>query len=304
MSLSSTLHIGLAGWNRPDWLGTAFRSTLQRGFHPIAAIARYADSAEIDQTFHEPLKPEIAGLYLKKSSDNPKFQFTALLGRRFTHDRTLEPADVAAWKAGYFPLLHARRLGAVVMQFPWAFRFSAENREWLIELRRAFHEFPLVAELRHESWLRDEAVGTLIDYRVGLVSVDQPSYFRAMPPAAILTSGVAVVRMHGRATPEAFQSFDAGVAAKPYLYSLEEMEEWLPRIKRLASYATRTIVTMANASQARSMVNALQLREMLGERPLLAPAELIRAFPAELAAFRANRPVQTALLQPEMRAVA
>lgn len=304
MPLSPTLQIGPAGWNRPDWSGIAFPSSTQRGFHPISVVARYTDSLEIDQTFAQPLKPEIAGLYLKKAAGNPRFQFTALLGRRFTYDRDLSPDQVAQWKSGYFPFLRARRLGALVMQFPWAFRFNAENREWLIQLRRAFHEFPLVAEFRHESWLRDEAVGTLIDYRVGLVSVDQPEYFRAMPPAAILTSGVAVVRMHGRQGPERFQSFDTPVAAKPYLYSLEELEEWLPRINRLASYATRAIVTMVNASRAHSLVNSLQLREMLGERPLLAPAELIRSFPAELAAFRANRPVQTALPHTGMRAVA
>jgi hypothetical protein len=47
-------------------------------------------------------------------------------------------------------------------------------------------------------------------------------------------------------------------------------------------------------------VNALQVKEILGERRLTAPAPLIAAYPAELAGFRGPRPVQQAL--PGVRA--
>lgn len=303
MPLSSTLHTGPSGWNRDDWAGIVHPVNPGRGFHPLEFLARYVDLAEIDQTFAAPLKPEIGALYARKVASNARFLFTALLGRRFTYDRDLDPVAVAAWKAGLFPLLRAKRLGCVIMQFPWAFRFSPENREFLIRVRRTFHEFPLAAELRHESWLREEAVGTLIDYRVGFVNVDQPGYFRAMPPAALLTSGVAVARLHGRRSPEVFQGFDGDAAARPHLYTLDELEEWLPRLQRLADNAGRTLVVMANRARGHALVNALQMREMLGDAPLLAPADLIGNFPAELAAFRANGPVQPLLLRAE-RAVA
>ncbi len=84
------------------------------------------------------------------------------------------------------------------MQFPWSFRFTAENKDFFIRLRRAFHEFPLVAEMRHSSWMAEEAVGVFLDYRVGFCNIDQPEYTRAMPPTAYLTSGVGYVRLHGR----------------------------------------------------------------------------------------------------------
>lgn len=295
MATPQNFWIGPSGWARSDWAAAVGAENGRHG-HVLELLARYTDLAEIDQTFYEPLKPEIAGLYARKVSANPRFQFTAMLGRRFTYDRDLDTAAVAAWKPGLFSLMRARKLGAVVMQFPWAFRFTAENREFLIQLRRAFHEFPLAAEFRHESWLREEALGTLIDYRVGLVNVDQPLSFRSTPPTALFTTGVAVVRMHGRQSPEAFQGFDPEARVRPHLYGLDEMEEWLPRVRRLATNAPRTLVVMANRGNGFSMVNALQMREMLGAAPLLAPAGLIRNFPAELAAFRSNRPVQTSLL--------
>ena len=289
------VYIGPSGWSREDWISTVYPKPASRGWHGLDILARYVNLAEIDQTFEEALKPEIARLYVKKVERNPDFLFTALLGRRFTYDRLLAPGTVEEWKQGLMPVLQARRLGAVVMQFPWAFRFTEENRQFLIQLRRAFHEFPLAAEMRHESWMRDEAVTTLVNYRIGLVNLDQPAYFRAMPPAALLTSGVAVVRLHGRRNPDSFQEFN-GRGDAGYLYNLDELLEWKPRIERLAANATRVMVVTTNAERGGAMVNALQLTEVLGDDKLEAPATLIGEYPAELAAFRSQRPVQVALL--------
>lgn len=289
------LHIGPSGWSRPEWTRSVYGKTGHRGWHPLDVLCRYTSLAEIDRTFHEPLKPEIARLYAAKVEPREDFTFTALLGRRFTHDRDLDESAVAAWRAGFQPLKAAGRLGALILQFPWAFRFNEENRQHLIRLRRAFHDFPLAAEMRHDSWLLDEAVTTLVDYHISIVNLDQPEYFRAMPAGAHLTSGVAVVRMHGRSGAAAFQSFSAEPDGA-YVYSLEELLEWKPRVERLAANATRTLVVMANGAGGRSLVNALQLQEMVGQAGLEAPAALLASYPVELAAFRAPRPVQHILL--------
>jgi len=295
MPRRNNLYIGPSGWARPDWTGPVWAKRMQDRRHTLRTLSEYVNLAEIERTFLEPLKPEIAKLYVKQTEGREEFLFTALMGRQFTHDRNVDAAAVMAWKAGFQPLLRAGRLGALVMQFPWAFRFNDENRQFLIQLRRAFHEFPLAAEMRHDSWLRDEAVTTLVDYRIGTVNVDQPEYFRGMPPGAQLTSGVAVVRLHGRRNPEAYQEFD-GRPAGTYLYDLDELLEWKPRIERLTANATRTLVITANGAGGRSLVNALQLREILREGELVAPPGLLGRYPAELAAFRSTRPVQQVLL--------
>jgi len=116
---------------------------------------------------------------------NPKFMFTAKLGRRFTQERVLTPSVIAQFQEGLVPLLRRGKLGALLMQFPWTFRYTQENREFLISLRRAFHEFPLVVEVRHASWMLEEALGTLIDYRIGFCNIDQAKYTSAMPPTAL-----------------------------------------------------------------------------------------------------------------------
>lgn len=293
--MNNTLHIGPAGWTRPDWHRFVYDKAARRGSHPLDTLCRYTNLAEIDRTFHEPLKPEIARLYAAKARKHDGFLFTALLGRCFTHDRRLDDDSVEAWRAGLLPLLRSGTLGALIMQFPWAFRFNEENRQHLIRLRRAFHEFPLAAEMRHDSWLLDEAVTTLIDYHIAIVNVDQPAFFRAMPAAAHLTSGVAIVRLHGRSNPDAFRDFDARPDTS-YLYNLDELLEWKSRLARLTANAARTLVVTTNAHSGRSLVNALQIGEILGRTPLEAPPALLAAYPAELAAFHAPRPVQPSLL--------
>lgn len=177
--MSSSLYIGTAGWSYPHWKGVVFPKSIPPGSHPLELLARTFDVVEVNSSFYQALKPEIVRLWMKKVEHNPRFQFTAKLHQQFTHQRILQDGEIAAFKEGLWPLLRARKLGALLMQFPWAFRFTAENREFLIRLRRAFHEFPLIAEMRHSSWLAEEAVGTFLDYHIGFCNIDQPEYTSA-----------------------------------------------------------------------------------------------------------------------------
>jgi uncharacterized protein YecE (DUF72 family) len=286
------LRIGLSGFPHPDWKGLVYPQEAAIRRHALETLARFVDVVELDRL----PRSETAQVWLHSIRDNPRFQFSALLPRRFTYQRDLAEPAIASFKQGLWPLHKAGRLGAVVLEFPWAFRYNQENREFLIRVRRAFHEFPLVAEFRHETWSFDEALGTLIDYRIGLVNLDQPAYFRAMPPTAFLTSSVAYVRLHGRLGRASFQEYEAP-APPPYLYTRGELEEWRPRIERLANHANRTFVVAVNSAGARSAVNALQLHSILTGTQREAPPDLLAAFYRELAGFRSRRPVQPRLIE-------
>jgi uncharacterized protein YecE (DUF72 family) len=157
-----------------------------------------------------------------------------------------------------------------VLTFPWAFRFTAENREHLIRLRRAFHEFPMVVEMKHASWLADEALGTLVDYRLGFVNLDQPPHTSAMPPAAIVTSGVGYVRLHGRDKSywgREFQPEAGRPGRNDYLYPPAELAEWKARIEKIQAHAREVFVVTCNPAGGKSVVNALQLAGLLHRTP-------------------------------------
>jgi uncharacterized protein YecE (DUF72 family) len=311
MPLPENMHCGPCGWSYQHWNGIVYPKVKRRNFHALADLARYFDAVEINTTFYQSIRPEITRLWLRKVSNNPKFLFTVKLGRQFTHERLVGSDEVAAFKEGLWPLLSAKKLGCVLMQFPWTFRYTEENREFLITLRRAFHEFPLVAEMRHDSWTREEALGTLIDYHIGFANIDQAPYTRAMPPASVMTSSIGYVRLHGRNPQDWQREFKRASppvsAAHDYLYSRAELVEWKPRIEHIQEHAATTFVFANNDVGGKAVVNALQLAEMLGDDRRLAPADLIAAFPTELAEFHSDRPMQDALFssyKPNHRAVA
>ncbi|HLH38550.1 MAG TPA: DUF72 domain-containing protein [Bryobacteraceae bacterium] len=274
----SGLRIGPAGWSYPQWKGVVYPAA---GPHPLETLARQFDVVEINSSFYQPLKPEIVQLWLNKIQRNRRFRFTAKMFQRFTHARILEDREVEQFKEGLRPLLRAGRLGALLMQFPWAFRFTAENRDFFIRLRREFHEFPLVAEMRHSSWMAEEAIGTFLDYRVGFCNIDQPESIRAMPPTAFLTSGIGYARLHGR--------------GPGYLYSQAELAEWAGRIEKTGRYADEMFVIFSNDASAKSIVNALQLQAMMAGVRAPAPIELRRRYPLELECFGARRAEQQSL---------
>jgi len=296
---SERIHVGVSGWQRSEWDDSVFAGLSPRQ-HRIDRLLPYVEVLEIQQTAQAPLKPEITRLWMKKAAASPRLRLTAVLGHRFTQDRDLSPVAVEAWKAGLLPMQREGFLSALILEFPWAFRFNRENRDFLIELRRTFQEFRLAGEFLHESWCSEEALAILSKYRISFVNVDQPAYFRGMPPTSVLTTSTGLVRLHGRTSPDAYREFGRRAWAEPYLYSLDELEEWQPRLSRLAAAAKECLVVFTSAQAGACMVNALQLGEMFGRAPLRAPAQLIREYPAELAAFRAPRPVQLDLLMPLM----
>jgi uncharacterized protein YecE (DUF72 family) len=290
----SSLYIGTAGWAYPHWNGVVYPKKPAPGSHALELVSKYLDLVEINSSFYQFLRPELVKLWIKKASEHPRFMFTAKLHQGFTHMRMLEDSEVRAFKEGLWPLLNAGRLGALLMQFPWSFRFTAENQDFVIRLRRAFHEFPLAAEMRHSSWMAEEAVGTFLDYRIGFCNIDQPEYTRAMPPTSLLTSGIGYVRLHGRnpanslgaAIHDKNHNKTAGrLRQHDYLYTAAELEGWAKRIEHIQRFADRTFVVFNNDAAGKSFVNALELRAAMTGVRGSAPRDLRRKYPVQLAPF-------------------
>ena len=298
MATNSIVRCGPAGWSYPHWNSIVYPRPKPRGFHPLEYLAGYFDAVEINTSFYRSLRPEVARLWLNRVESNPRFRFTAKLHRRFTHDRIVSDADVDVFARGLRVLLEAGRLGCLLMQFPWSFKFTEENRDFLIRLRRAFHDFPLAAEMRHGSWTHEEALGTFIDYHVAFCNIDQPAHVKATPPTACLTSGIGYVRLHGRSYGDWFRKFEEEskvVARRDYLYSPAELAEWKERIERIQRFADEIYIVTNNDAGGRSVVNALQLQAMYGLGTRTVPRGLARAYRRELGEFSPDAPVQDVL---------
>lgn len=273
------IRFGVAGWDYKDWWGPVYPTNRPRGFDPLAYLARYVDTIEINSTFYGPASAKSAAAWARRVAENRRFRFTAKLYQRFTHQR--EEAwtrdEVEEAREGFAALQEAGRLGVVLLQFPWSFKRDDASREWLDDLVKAFHEFPLAVEVRHSSWNVPEFYAALRDRGIGAVNIDQPVFRHSIKPGAQVTSGIGYVRLHGRNYGNWFRDKAESHERYDYLYSKEELHEWLDRIHEVAERAQETYVITNNHYRGQGAANALMLRAMHGD-PVAVPPELAAAF--------------------------
>jgi uncharacterized protein YecE (DUF72 family) len=281
------IRVGPAGWSYRDWEGVVYPRPRPRGFDPLAYLADYFDTIEINSTFYRPAAQESAESWAQRVGENPTFRFTAKLWRRFTHERdeAFTRADVAAARTALDPLADAGRLGAVLLQFPWSFRRDDESRLWLDDVTRVFRKFPLVLEVRHESWNVPEFYQELSEGGIGFVNIDQPRFKHSIGPSATATSRVGYVRIHGRNYADWFRK-DASVEKRyDYLYTGQELEPWVERIQVVTEEAEDVYVVTNNHYKGKGIANAVMLQAQLAGRPMPAPPGVVATYAKTLAGY-------------------
>ncbi len=272
--------VGPAGWSYADWRGKVYSEAAGTKFDTLALVAKYFDTAEINSSFYYPPAPTTARSWLQRTAHNPNFVFTAKLHKVFTHKREkLTNKDETNFREGLNPLMEAGKLGAVLIQFPWSFKNDPDARAWLNQIVERFKDFPLVVELRHESWNTPRILQTLEDLGVGLCDIDQPQFANSIKPSAEVTSPIGYIRLHGRNYQNWFREEANVIERYDYLYSGDELEPWVERIKQVADKAHQTFVITNNHARGQSLVNAFEVLALLAEKRIPGPAKLIESYP-------------------------
>ncbi len=274
-----TIRFGPAGWSYDDWNGIVYPAHRPHGFHEAEYLANFFDTIEINTTFYHPPRAEVARNWVHRVQHNPNFRFTAKLWQRFTHERTSSWQDIRIFKEGIGPLHDSGLLGALLMQFPWSFKNNKENREYIGGLVMQFMEFPLVLEVRHESWNTPEVYQLLHGLDVGFCNIDQPVIGSSIRPSERSTSPIGYVRLHGRNYEHWFTSSEHPEERYDYLYSTGELEVWAERIRHVAEAAEATYVVTNNHFRGKAVANALQLISMVRNQTVPVPAALNAEYP-------------------------
>ncbi|WP_372348407.1 DUF72 domain-containing protein [Streptomyces sp. KL116D] len=155
----------------------------------------------------------------------------------------------ARFTEGVGPLREAGRLGSVLFQFPPWLRPGARAERILAQTARRTTGWPVAVEFRHPSWWRtgqaESTRALLAHHGMTAVAVDMvqglPS---SLPPVTVITtSGLSVVRFHGRST-----SWGHGSKEDRFRHEYDdgELAEWLPRLRGLARRAERVHVLFNN----------------------------------------------------------
>jgi len=283
------IRYGPAGWEYRDWAGIVYPRPAPRGFDPLRYLSTWFDTVEVNATFYRPFTADAARRWAERVEDRPAFRFAVKAWRRFTHEREAPPtaAEVADGRAPLDALRDTGTLGAVLVQFPWSFRRSAGNEEWLREVFRALGGLPLVLEVRHASWEAPDFFAELAERGVGIVNVDQPMFHGSLAPAARVTAPVAYVRVHGRNWKDWFREGAGRDARYDYLYREGELAPWAARVRALDADPSRpdVFVVTNNHFEGKAVANAKMLEAMVRGRKVGAPALLVDRYARVLAPF-------------------
>ncbi len=255
------IRVGCSGFSYEDWVGPFY----PEGTPASAYLTEYAkrfDTVEINTTYYRIPEPKLAEGWVRRTPEG--FLFSVKANRLMTHD--LGYPDCLAPTAQYLeairPIAEAGRLGCVLLQFPNGFRPTVEARDQLAALIDALRPHPVVAEFRRVEWLRESVPRWLAKRGAGYCCVDEPDLPGLMPRQTVATGGIAYIRFHGRNRQkwynhnEAWERYD-------YLYSEEELREWVEPVREMAAAAGRAFVYMNNHRMGQAPQNAETFRDLL-----------------------------------------
>lgn len=272
------LWIGPSGWSYDDWFGIVYPKPPPRGFKPLTHIASLFNAVEVNTSFYRIPSPRLTEPWLRQTPAN--FRFAFKLTNIFTHkrDRFPPPAAAAEFIAATQPIRDAGRLGPLLIQFPWSFRFNLAAVDWLKRLADTFTGYDRSIEVRHASWTVPPALEALRAVG-GYCNIDQPALRDCIGPTSHVFGPTAYVRLHGRNADNWFAEGIPPYERHNYLYDESALREWADRINAMRNHADDVYVFANNHYNAQGVVNALELRALLEKRIVVAPGSLLRAYP-------------------------
>ena len=280
--------IGTAGYSYADWVGPFYPEGLPARDR-LDFYAREFGMVEVNATYYRMPTPSFLDNMQKKTPAD--FTFIIKANRQLTHqlekdeDGNLKPSfspagqkerqrslfdepepvndPVENFNRALDPLVEEKKLGGILIQFPYRFRNNGLHRAYLGYLAANLRG-RLFVEFRHESWVQDAVYDYLRQLGMGLVGVDEPRLKGLVPPLSVLTADWGYVRFHGL-NAEKWWKHDQAHERYDYLYESSELHPWAERIKKMAAEATGVYVSFNNHYQAQSIKNARMLAKILKE---------------------------------------
>src|ERR671924_144117 len=169
------------------------------------------------------------------------------------------------------PLRAAGKLGGTLFQFPSYVVYKELSLDYLAWAREQMGDDEMLVEFRHSSWYEEDVRSEVLS----LVVVDAPKVDAKNVPRTLLalTSPTLYLRFHGR-NAETWNVRGTSAAERfDYLYSEEELREWVEPLRELAGQAQNAYAVFNNNNRSpanggyvsQAATNAQMLKQLLQE---------------------------------------
>ncbi len=266
--MAAVVRLGTCSWADEGLIRSWYPRGVSTAKARLAYYAERFDTVEVDSTYYHLPDPAVTGRWAQRTP--PEFTFHVKAHATMTHH---EPADqaqaFAAFRASLEPLELSGKLRGILLQYHPRFVKSGEAKGELERVRALLDPLVPLVEFRHRSWLEEDERADTFAFleRNGLayVSVDAPRTraSNVLPPVAAATHPVAYVRFHGRnartwniRAEKSWQRFD-------WMYSEEELAEWVAELGRLSSEADEVYALFNNNRDDFAPRSAIILRGLL-----------------------------------------
>jgi uncharacterized protein YecE (DUF72 family) len=309
--MAATIRIGTCSWADETLSKIWYPTSVRAGAERLRYYGERFDTVEANSTFYRLPTPEMVDRWAEATPSGFVMHVKAFsLMTRHPVDVKVLPTDLRdvpvdergrvdrpsrEFRAEVFmrfrellePLRRAGKLGGILLQFPSYIVYRRSSLEYIEWARDQLPGDELLIEFRHRSWLeeenRAEVLSFLEERGLTYVMVDAPrTEGRNLVPTVVgLTTSTAYLRLHGRNAKtwnirgrSAAERFD-------YLYSEEELAEWVEPLRELADRAESAYVLFNNNGRsqlpaagglegaeetvAQAPTNAFMLRGLLSE---------------------------------------
>lgn len=254
---------GTAGWSYADWEGTVYPLPRERDFNPLLFLSRDFNFVEVNTTFYRIPPTKLTSGWVKKTESIPDFTFWIKIYQNFTHKRKTDKQEIEAFINSLNPLIVAGKLAGLLAQFPYSFKLSSQNMDYLNELQSHFQSLPFAIEFRHNSWNRDEIFDFFKKKNLIWVNIDQPVISQSIPLTAEITHPhLSYIRLHGRNYKSWF-SKQGRDARYDYDYSVQELNIIAEKIKKLSTLAKKIFISGNNHYKGKAIKNLKELKNIL-----------------------------------------
>ena len=278
----------MSGWELTPFNQYFYPPKPRKGFRKLEYYSQFFDCVEVNATFYNTaFTQEHVRRWLLDVSANKNFVFTVKLFQGFTHTFTASKEDLLSVHRMLAPLVAEEKLGGLVMQFPYSFSYIPQRLTYLHQLSKAFQQYRLFVELRHNTWNSPGIFNSLQEHKLHLINVDLPRIKEHIPFLSTAWEGAAYFRMMGRNAktwnnPRRLEKNGKHIINDRYnyLYRERELERLLAQIENIRNFADSVYVVFHNDPEANSLVNGFQLRHRIRHNQrVLVPENFVKTYP-------------------------